>query len=305
MKEKLLTLGLFFMAVHSYCQIINFPDANFKNNLLNHSPAIDINNDGEIYVAEAQNFTGNLWVSSANSIVDLTGIHFFTNITGFYMRNNLITELDLSNNKYLRVVQVDGNQIHKMNLGNNLVLEGLYCSFNELTDLDVSRYPSLSFLDCRGNPDLKALDIANGNNPVTNFYLIATNNPKLACINIDPGFTPPVNGHWQKDTSASYSHVCPQSASTQIDLGPLSDEVPESGKRVNNDIIVYPNPANNFVNIRSEEIVKKLTLYTFVGENVTEKQNTNELNISEIKRGIYWLVIETKSKTIRKKIIKE
>lgn len=72
-----------------------------------------------------------------------------------------------------------------------------------------------------------------------------------------------------------------------------------------NDVIVYPNSSNNFVNIRSEEKVKKLTLYTFVGENVVGKQNTNELNISEIKRGVYWLVIEAKSKIIRKKILKK
>ncbi|WP_109852144.1 T9SS type A sorting domain-containing protein [Aquimarina sp. AU58] len=306
MKEKLLALVLFFIALNNYSQSINFPDSNFKNDLIHHSPSIDTNNDGEIDVTEAQNYHGDLFIGGGQDISDLKGIEFFVNISGLFMRSNLITELDLSSNLNIRVVQVDDNRISKMNLGNNIVLEALYCSFNELVDIDVSKYPVLSLVDCRNNPDLKTLDIANGNNYGSNFFCWAENNPKLTCINIDRGFTPPTNWHWRKDATAAYSDICVQSSTGGlIDLGPLSDEVPESGKKVSNDIIVYPNPANNFVNIRSEEKIKKLTLYTFVGEQVLEKQNTPELDISEMNRGIYWLVIDTKSKTLRKKIIKE
>ncbi|WP_074407861.1 T9SS type A sorting domain-containing protein [Aquimarina megaterium] len=307
MKEKLLTLGLFFIAVNSYSQIINFPDPNFKYDLTHYSTSIDTNNDGEIDVTEAQNYHGNLFIGGGQDISDLTGIEFFVNISGLYMRSNLITELDLSNNLNIRVVQVDDNRISKINLGNNIVLEALYCSFNELVDIDVSKYPVLSLVDCRNNPNLKTLDIANGNNYGSNFFCWANDNPKLTCINIDSGFTPPINHwYWKKDTSASYSDICVQSSTGGlIDLGPLSDEAPESGKKVSNDIIVYPNPANSFVNIRSKEKIKELTLYTFVGEQVLQKQNTPELDISEVNRGVYWLVIETKSKTLRKKVVKE
>ncbi|WP_438422704.1 T9SS type A sorting domain-containing protein [Aquimarina macrocephali] len=306
MKEKLLALGLFFIAVNSYSQSINFPDPNFKNDLIHHSPSIDLNNDGEIDVSEAQNYSGLLSVGQTPFIHDLTGIEFFINIRQLVVASGLLIKLDLSNNTKLITVQVDGNKINKVNLGNNPNLIVLTCSDNELVDLDVSAYSSLQSVYCYDNPNLKTLDVANGNNHHPNFTLFTDNNPKLTCINIDSGFTPTTNGHWRKDATAGYSDICVQgSTGGLIDLGPLSDEVPESGKKVSNDIIVYPNPANNFVNIRSKEIVKKLTLYTFVGEQVLQKQNTPELDISEVNRGVYWLVIDTKSKTLRKKIIKE
>ncbi len=305
MKEKLLLLIVTLSVVTSYSQIINFPDANFKDDLINHFSTIDTNNDGEINITEAQNYTGDLFIGGGQDIVDVTGIHFFTNITGLFMRSNLITELDLSNNKDLRVVQVDGNKISKMNLGNNIILEALYCSFNELTDLDLSKYPSLSFIDCRNNSDLKILDIANRNNHAANFFLIATSNPKLECINIDTGFTPPANGHWQKDTWASYSHICKQSTDSQVDLGFPTMDIPESSNKESDDIIVYPNPANNVINIQSIEKIKNITVFTFKGSNVLEVKSTSELDISILDKGMYWLFITTESEIIRKKMIKE
>ncbi|EZH74254.1 hypothetical protein ATO12_15420 [Aquimarina atlantica] len=305
MKEKLLTLGLFFMAISGYSQIINFPDSNFKNDLIHHSPSIDLNNDGEIDVSEAQNYSGLLSVGQTPFIHDLTGIEFFINIRQLVVARGLLTKLDLSNNTKLITVQVDGNKISTINLGNNPNLIVLTCSDNELVDLDISGYPSLQSVYCYDNPNLKTLDIANGNNHHPNFTLFAENNPKLICINIDRGFTPPTNWRWRKDASASYSDICIDATDSQVDIGFSVVGMPESIEKIGNDIIVYPNPANDFVTIRSEEKIEKLTLYTFTGENVVEKQNTNELDISEMKRGIYWLVIETKSKRIRKKVIKE
>ncbi|MBK8442578.1 MAG: hypothetical protein IPL35_03800 [Sphingobacteriales bacterium] len=56
-------------------QIVNIPDPNFKNALLNHSPIIDTNNDGEIQVAEAE-AVDSLYLFNKN-ITDLTGIKAF------------------------------------------------------------------------------------------------------------------------------------------------------------------------------------------------------------------------------------
>ena len=47
LKNLFLIFSLLF--VNSiFSQVINFPDINFKNALLNHNPNIDINNDEEI-----------------------------------------------------------------------------------------------------------------------------------------------------------------------------------------------------------------------------------------------------------------
>ncbi len=304
MKEKLIVLIVWLTTVTSYCQIINFPDSNFKDDLLHHNVQIDTNNDGEIDVTEAQNFSGDMFVGGGGNIYDVTGIHHFVNIKGFFLRGNLLTELDLSNNLKIRTVQVDGNKIRKISLGNNMVLEHIYCSFNKLIELDLSKHPSLRVIQCNDNPDLTTLDIANGNNNVQHSFFAAHNNPKLTCINIDRGFTPPTNATWSKDATASYSHLCIKNIDSEP-IGFPSSALPESSIIENSNIAIYPNPTANTLHIQCKEQIKKLSLYTLTGENVLEKQNTNELNVAKVKKGIYWLAINTGNKIIRKKVIKE
>lgn len=55
MKKILLFITLISFTI-TQSQIVNIPDVNFKNALLNHNPNIDANNDNEIQVNEANNF---------------------------------------------------------------------------------------------------------------------------------------------------------------------------------------------------------------------------------------------------------
>lgn len=64
-------------------------------------------------------------------------------------------------------------------------------------------------------------------------------------------------------------------------------------------ISVYPNPAYNIVNIQSEDIIRKVTVYDLLGKNVKEFENRNEginvINIEDVSNGIYFLDIEADS----------
>ena len=71
MKHLLLTVTL-LTSFFASAQIVNIPDANFKNALLNHIPVIDTNGDGEIQVSEAM-MTYEIDVT-AKSIQDITGL---------------------------------------------------------------------------------------------------------------------------------------------------------------------------------------------------------------------------------------
>lgn len=53
MKPYYHIIFLCFFSSLSFSQIVSIPDANFKTALLNHTPAIDTNGDGEIQVSEA------------------------------------------------------------------------------------------------------------------------------------------------------------------------------------------------------------------------------------------------------------
>ena len=91
MKKIVLIITLINFSVFQ-AQIVNIPDANFKIKLLNHNPIIDLNNDNEIQVTEAESFNGSLAVSSGN-ISDLTGIEAFINITELNCGENNLTNL--------------------------------------------------------------------------------------------------------------------------------------------------------------------------------------------------------------------
>jgi len=159
MKHIVLVLSI-LMSGFSFGQIVNIPDANFKNALLNHFPVIDTNNDGEIQVSEAIAYTGTLNVESQN-IADMTGIEAFVNITFLRCNNNQITQLDISNNTNLNTLYANVNQLTSFDASNNLNLTNLNLSNNLLTQLN----------------------IANGNN--SNLTTLNINNYELFCVKVD------------------------------------------------------------------------------------------------------------------------
>ena len=72
---------LFFFAATLLCQgqIIDFPDPNFKNALLDHVYVIDTNGDGEIQISEAEEYNSVIFIADKN-ISDLTGLENFIRI---------------------------------------------------------------------------------------------------------------------------------------------------------------------------------------------------------------------------------
>ncbi|AEH02634.1 T9SS type A sorting domain-containing protein [Lacinutrix sp. 5H-3-7-4] len=169
-------------------QTVNIPDANFKSFLVNDS-SINLNNDTEITMAEAQATTE--LIMNGIGIADLTGIEAFINLTRLDVPNNSLTTIDVSN---------------------NLSLTRLHAGFNNLTSLDIRLNTNVDELFCHENSLLDTLLISNGNN--SNFiYMKAYNNPSLNCIQVDAGFSPPANTGlynvgWTKDGQASYSENC-------------------------------------------------------------------------------------------------
>jgi Leucine-rich repeat (LRR) protein len=170
MKTKLLILFSVFCYYISFTQIVNFPDPNFKEALLNHDlhggVVIDTNNDGEIQITEAESIVETIMVPGIfleEKIVDLTGIEAFINITGLNCGGNEISNLNLSNNSFLLSLGCFDNQISSINIGNCPELESLYCQENQLNDIDISSNPNLQNINCSGN-QLLNLDISNNPN---------------------------------------------------------------------------------------------------------------------------------------------
>src|SRR5699024_1695498 len=120
-----------------YSQVVNIPDSNFKNALLDHTPTIDLNGDGEIQVSEAESLTGFLNLYSKN-IHNLTGIEAFTNITQLDCSRNYLTDLSLELNTDLVHLNCEWNNIHDLNINSNTNLKTLNCAHNQLTLLNLT-----------------------------------------------------------------------------------------------------------------------------------------------------------------------
>ena len=115
-----------------------------------------------------------LYKSKEDKIKSATGIEKLTVLTYLDVRDNQLTELDVSKNKLLtdnmilsssslseryHLFDISGNQLTNLNLGDNKNITGLDVSRNQLTSLDVSKNTALIYLDVRDN-QLTELDVS-------------------------------------------------------------------------------------------------------------------------------------------------
>jgi len=208
MKKTLLFFTLLAFGVLN-AQIVNIPDANFKNTLIsgtiegsdgfypiaydsdeNEMTTVDANGDGEIQVSEAQNVYKLDFLPQGgpvNPINDLTGIEAFENLTNLVCANNQLTNLDVSQNTNLTHLNCNDNQLNSLVL--NINLTNLSCRNNQLSSLDVSQNTNLAYLYCIHNM-LGNLDVSQnpslatlicGNNQLSNLVL----NPNLTYLTCD------------------------------------------------------------------------------------------------------------------------
>ncbi len=187
-KHTILTLFFFLLDLMANAQIVNIPDVNFKNALVNTKCVdtdgngtgdidADTNDDGEIQVSEALAVTS-LYISNL-LIQSLEGIEAFTqlktlncgynklktlnvqgliNLQALYCSANQLTTLDVHGLANLKEVVCDNNKLTTLNLQGLINLQELYCSGNQLTILDARGLSNLQKLFCHTN-QLMTLDV--------------------------------------------------------------------------------------------------------------------------------------------------
>lgn len=71
---------------------------------------------------------------------------------------------------------------------------------------------------------------------------------------------------------------------------------------------IFPNPANNVLNVEASEYIKQVTVYNLLGEKVMSRNLSSsnaQLNIAELHSGIYMLSIQAGGNTYTKRFTKE
>ena len=158
--------------LNTYPEILNIPDVNFKNALLNtfcvdtnfdsiYDSDVDLNNDNEIQFTEAYQVL-NLRVTSQN-ISDLTGIEYFSNLRALNIGYNSITNLNVTGFNDLESLNCNSNQIGALDLTNNLDLSFLDLASNQLSDIDITNNLDLSYVSLTSN-QINDIDVSNNLN---------------------------------------------------------------------------------------------------------------------------------------------
>ena len=157
--KKLLPLLFVLMGLGSAAQIVNIPDANFKNALVNYSDVsgrrIDTNNDGEIQYSEAAGFSfiggGYILAIDNQNISDLTGIQAFIYLSYLNCNGNHLTNLDISGLP-IRQLFCRDNNLTSINLAGCNFLYSIDCSNNQLSSINLSSQNStFESLVCSNN----------------------------------------------------------------------------------------------------------------------------------------------------------
>ncbi len=144
------TIILFFTLLVGYfvnAQIVNIPDANFKNALI--SLGVDTNNNGEIEYTEAE-AVDSLNVAGVG-IEEITGIEAFINIEYLDCSNNEAYGLDVSNATKLISLNCNYCLSGNLNLSLCTLLKYYYCRSTFTDAINVSNCPQLEELDCSGS----------------------------------------------------------------------------------------------------------------------------------------------------------
>lgn len=139
--------GYFTHYLHIAIDATNFPDENFRNELL--LPDFDKDQDGWFTTEEILGIT-EMNVGWRN-IADLTGIEYFTALKELAVGRNNLTFLDLSSNKALERLNCSSNRLTNLILYENAALEYLDCQYNQLRELYVACCPVLAELNCNNN----------------------------------------------------------------------------------------------------------------------------------------------------------
>lgn len=226
-----------------------------------------------------------------NSLTGTINTSPYTNLINFDVTGNELTSVNVSNNIALTDLFVGANELTTIDVSNNPLIEDFDCWMNNLTgDLDVSMLTNLNRFWCYDN-QLSNINAKNMNN-ASIFVFNATNNMSNLCIQVDDKVAA-TNGYpgWSISPGTVYEESCPGLS--------INEFLKES-------ISLYPNPTKNkvfldteinvsyhLINIQGQEMFKG---YLDVG--------MNEMDLSGLPQGLYFLNLESPDGKYVKKIMK-
>lgn len=338
--KNFIPIACFVLAFNGHAQVVDIPDANFKNALVNTfcidldddgalDADVDTNNNGEIEWAEAQNVTSRLIVDLQN-IASLTGIESFTNLEFLSCNGNQLTELPISNLTALTTLSCYNNNITELHTETLPLLVWLYASSNQITAIDLHYNANLAtlwmdnnlltelnlcgtavrFLSASGCPLLETLIIKNN--------VVSPENAAGRYSQIPP---PPPTIYLYNDPMLSYICYDEGELPALLYASDINTETvtlvmdcvvdcpvlgnPNVGQPI--DFTMFPNPAKNEVVIAVDSgiTVKQIAIYNLLGQLVkSAAEAQSNIDVSGLNSGTYLVEIVSDKGKSSKKLIK-
>lgn len=137
----------------------NFPDEVFRDYVKQY----DTDKNGALSTEERKSVTE---MDVNGNVADVTGIENFTALKTLEVDNQQLTKLDVSKLTELETLLCSGNQLTTLNLTKNTKLIHFTCSDNQLETLNLAKNTALTDIWCSNN-QLTKLDVANNTALVT------------------------------------------------------------------------------------------------------------------------------------------
>lgn len=320
MKHTLQLLLFLVIGYTAKAQYTFIPDAGFEQELIYQNIDSDGVVNGQVLTSDIENVT-ELIMEDGYGIEDLTGIQDFTNLEKLVILYSEITELDVSQNLQLKILDCSSNNLTALDVSSNTLLEELYIGnygidvgpFNLIEEIDLSQNPNIKILDAFDSP-IKKINLKNGNN-----------NPDMS-IGValfpwgmdEPDYDP--NEIWKTvcievdDVEAALNNLAPYSdwqITTWNHVAVIfTDDVTacalSTPSFLETEITMYPNPASDNVILENLEGNTTINILDFTGKLVYTTQTVHEslqLDLTGFTKGIYLVQIISRDKTMVKKLV--
>ena len=305
-------------------QFTFIPDPSFENFLIANGIDTDGVVNGQVLTSDIEDEII-VEIYEFPGITDLTGIEDFTSLEFFRLETSNVSQLDLSSNLNLYSIDImdvslEGlninnlvnlevlhvvpdfitysSTINSLDLSDNILLRSVHIGENSITHLDLSNNPVIDNLHLCGMDDIISINIKNGNNELIDELRIC-NNISLECIQVDDpvaviAATDPPYNSWE------FFNINNALITDDCQLGIDGIETAR--------IAVYPNPVSEVLYLETQQntIIEQATIFDSLGRKVFHKNgNLEQVNMSSLPSGLYFLQLQTTNGTLVEKVVKQ
>ncbi|GAA4270060.1 T9SS type A sorting domain-containing protein [Hyunsoonleella aestuarii] len=218
---------------------------------------------------------------------ELMGLEIFNCNSNFNL-----TTLTLPSTTTLRELYACCASLSNLDFSGNTSLQYLDLGINDFASLDVSMLNGLIWFWCNQN-DLTYLNINNNSNDILGTFRAQDN--LLTCIQVDDvvqANQATIDGDWVIDGGVNYSTSCPPLSTLEFNKEMIS---------------IYPNPTNNIMHLKlttgaNYSLINPLGKVVSKGELIAGE---NQINVTNLTNGIYFLKVKSVLGDLTKKVLKK